>query len=132
MASGQGRSTKGGIGAGLLRTTHGMVDIPPPSVTSWQQYGALLLFDASQWGTVEVYFEAIFKGNIVSQTVAARLWDITNGAEITQLTTDSLSYNRWRSAVITLSGSAEYRCEIGANTPGTISIRGARIVVVGA
>lgn len=87
---------------------------------------------AKRDGTVTIYFEATIYGSQAGKTYAARLYNKTDGVEVTdsEVQTTETTPDRARSAAITLTDGKEYVVQIKNYTSGkTVYLTGAKIII---
>jgi len=91
------------------------IGIPGPLRSFWAyaSKGKAFLYTKSNWQGATFYFEVYWRS--ISGIVYARLYNITDGAEVADstLTTKSGTFTRSRSTALTLTDGKEYRIQFG-------------------
>jgi len=103
----------------------------PPVQPTYEDYEAFLQIDVPQYSPSPTFiFEALLKTD-GSWPARARLFNITDNQIVSgsEVSTSETSYDLVRSSSVTLSGTKEYKAQVGKITGSTISSRGARMVV---
>lgn len=88
-----------------------------PAACYTADLGMPFLFTAVNWGSTDWRLEAFIKA--VSGTVWARVWNVTDSAEVVTVSTASTSYLRLRSATFTLTDGKEYAGQFGVDSGAT-------------
>jgi hypothetical protein len=99
---------------------------PAPSFAS---YGVPFLYTAANWGAVNFYLEVYVKAT--AGTVYARLYNVTDSAAVagSQLSTAAVTYQRLRTAALTLTNGKTYRAQFGKEGADAGKFLGAKLVV---
>ena len=107
------------------------LEVPDEPALSFVNYGSAFLFTAANWkSTVAVYFEVYMRAT--TGTVYARLWDVTTASVVTDslLSTADVSFDRLRSAVISLEDGHEYIVQVGKEGADAGEVKSGRVVLV--
>lgn len=79
--------------------------------------GSPFLYTAANWTNTNWYLEAFLKA--VTGTVWARLWNVTDSAEVATVSTSSTSYVRIRTTAFSLTDGKEYAAQFGVDSGAT-------------
>jgi len=120
------------LGAASLGASCAVVAVPNRLTTAvWEDYGGTRLFNIDEFGSVVVSYEVDMKTAAADKAALARLWNVTDAVAVadSELETDSTSMVRLRSLPLTLSGSKEYRAQIGSRAGATVTPTLASLIV---
>lgn len=100
-----------------------------PAGPSFSSYGVPFLYTSANWGAVSFYLEAYVKAT--AGTVYARLYNVTDSAAVagSQLSTAAATYQRLRTAALTLTDGKTYRAQFGKEGADAGKFLGAKLVV---
>ena len=97
------------------------------------EYGSVFLYDESNWGGKEFYFEVFMRAT--AGTIQARLFDVTADAPVagTELSTESTDFIRLRTSAIKvlLIDGHEYRAQFGKLGADAGEFLSARLIAFG-
>ena len=100
-----------------------------PAGPAFTSYGVPFLYTLANWGAVNFYFEAYYKAT--TGTVYARLYNITDSSAVanSQVSTAQNTYQRDRSAALTLTDGKIYRAQFGKEGADAGKFLGAKLIV---
>lgn len=105
----------------------------PTRTTSalWLDYGRILEIATDKYGDVQFHFEATMRTSDSDLGALCRLWNITDGQAVdgSEIETAQESATRVRSGVLALSGTKEYKAQIGTRPGCVVTASGAGVVV---
>jgi len=96
-----------------------------PYAVTWIDYETFYLFDPAGYGTITLKLEAVLKDGC-----KARLVDLSDGSTVVIIENAGSTYQRIRSAALTVPGSSrEYKMQIGGPPGQLSSCKGGRLIV---